>query len=244
MIRTTQNSPSAAHSDDGLARRVFALRERIDVAARAAGRDVHSVTLLAVSKGQDVERIRAALALGLTQFGENYVEEALPKIEALEGSGASWHFIGRLQANKTRHVARHFSWVHGIDRLRIAERLAEQRPHDATPLQVCLQVRVADDPGKGGIDPDQVLELATQVAALPRLQLRGLMCMLPFEAALPEQHAAFARLRALAEAARRTDLALDTLSMGMSADMEPAIAEGATIVRIGTALFGPRPHVE
>ena len=158
--------------------------------------------------------------------------------------GADSVFIGRLQANKTRHVAQHFTWVHGIDRLRIAERLAEQRPQVAAPLQVCLQVRVAEDPGKGGIDPDQTLELATQVDALPRLRLRGRMCMLPYEAAVPAQHVAFARLRELAEAARRAGLALETLSMGMSADMEPAIAEGATIVRIGTALFGPRPHVE
>jgi pyridoxal phosphate enzyme (YggS family) len=242
MIRTPQNSPLEAQQ--GLATRLHALRERIDSAARMAGRDVRSITLLAVSKGQPVASIRAALALGLTEFGENYVDEALPKIGALQGSGASWHFIGRLQANKTRHVAGHFSWVHGIDRLRVAERLSAQRPHYAPPLQACLQVRVADDPGKGGIEPAQVLGLAREVAALPRLQLRGLMCMLPWEAAVPEQHAAFSQMRQLAQTLRDQGLPVDTLSMGMSADMEAAIAEGATIIRIGTALFGPRPHVE
>jgi len=229
---------------DGLASRLHALRQRIDAAASKAGRDVRSITLLAVSKGQPVESIRAALELGLTEFGENYVDEALPKIGALQGSAASWHFIGRLQANKTRHVAGNFSWVHGIDRLRVAERLSAQRPHFAPPLQACLQVRVANDPGKGGIEPGQLLELARQVAALPRLQLRGLMCMLPWEAPVPEQHAAFAQVRQLADRLREAGLPVDTLSMGMSADMDAAIAEGATIVRIGTALFGPRPHVE
>jgi pyridoxal phosphate enzyme (YggS family) len=213
-------------------------------AATHAGRDVRSVTLLAVSKGQAVARIRAALALGLTEFGENYVDEALPKIAALAGSGAHWHFIGRLQANKTRAVAQHFAWVHGIDRPRIAARLSAQRPYHAPPLDVCIQVRVAADPGKAGVAPEQLPALAREVAALPRLRLRGLMCMLPYGAAGDEQHAAFAALRQLAEALRAQELALDTLSMGMSADMDAAIAEGATIVRIGTALFGPRAPVE
>jgi PLP dependent protein len=244
MIRTAQNSPPDAAAGTPLATSLAGVRQRIGEAAARAGRDVHSVTLLAVSKGQPTERIREALALGLTAFGENYVDEALPKIQALAGTPASWHFTGRLQANKTRPVAQHFDWVHGIDRARVAERLSAQRPDNAPRLNVCLQVRVAEDAGKAGVDPGQCLALAQEVAALPRLQLRGLMCMLPFEAGLQEQHAGFARLRQLAGALRAAGLPLDTLSMGMSADMEAAIAEGATIVRIGTALFGPRPHVE
>jgi pyridoxal phosphate enzyme (YggS family) len=244
MIRIPQNSPPDAASGQQLSARLAALRQRIAQAAASAGRDVHSVTLLAVSKGQDAARIRQALELGLAEFGENYLDEALPKIEALAGSGASWHFIGRLQANKTRVVAQHFSWVHGLDRLRIAERLSAQRPPQQPPLNVCMQVRVAEDPGKGGVEPDEALALARQVALLPGLRLRGLMCMLPYESAPPDQHAAFARLRLLAQDLRGAGLSLDTLSMGMSDDMEAAIAEGATIVRIGTALFGPRTHVE
>lgn len=242
MIPIPQNSPPV-HAK-ALADRLAALEQRIDRATAAAGRSVRSVTLLAVSKGQSVEQLRAAMALGLTEFGENYVAEALPKIQALAATGATWHFIGRLQSNKTRTVAQHFAWVHGIDRLRIAERLAEQRPHHAPPLNVCLQVRVAEDPGKAGVAPDALLPLAQQVAQLPRLHLRGLMCILPHEAPPQAQHAAFAGLRRLADAARATGLPLDTLSMGMSADMEAAIAEGSTMVRIGTALFGPRPRVE
>ncbi|MFO7326239.1 MAG: YggS family pyridoxal phosphate-dependent enzyme [Pseudomonadota bacterium] len=226
--------------EDGLAERLEAVRQRMRRAAGSAGRDVRSVTLLAVTKGQDIARLRAALALGLTQFGENYVAEAIPKIEAVAGNGITWHFIGRLQANKTRPVAQHFDWVHGVDRLRIAERLSAQRPFHARPLNVCLQVRVADDPNKAGVEPGELLSLARAVAALPRLALRGLMCMLPYEAPEAEQHAAFARLRGHADMLREAGFALDTLSMGMSADLEAAIAEGATIVRIGTALFGPR----
>lgn len=244
MIRIPQNSPPAAHSAGDLGTALEALRQRIGAAATAAGRDVHSVTLLAVSKGQDAGRIRQALDLGLTEFGENYVDEAVPKIEALAGSAASWHFIGRLQANKTRTVARHFNWVHSIDRLRIAERLSAQRPHYAPALNVCLQVHVADDPAKGGVEPGKCLALARQVSVLPRLRLRGLMCMLPYAADADLQHAGFARLRGLADEMRAAGLGADTLSMGMSADLEAAIAEGATMVRIGTALFGERARVE
>lgn len=244
MIRNPQNSPPADASDAELATRLEALRQRIARVAADAGRDVRSVTLLAVSKGQPAPRLRQALALGLCAFGENYVDEALPKIQALEGSGAEWHFIGRLQANKTRPVAQHFAWVHGIDRLKVAERLSAQRPFHAPALNVCIQVRVADDPGKAGVAPAEVPALAAGIGALPRLRLRGLMCMLPYGAAEAEQHAAFAALRQLAAALRAQGLPLDTLSMGMSADMDAAIAEGATILRIGTALFGPRTPVE
>jgi len=212
----------------------------MEQAALRAGRDVRSVTLLAVSKGQPPARIRDAMALGLTRFGENYVAEAVEKIRELEGAGAEWHFIGRLQANKTRQVAEHFSWVHSIDRLRVAERLSEQRPRHAPPLNVCVQVHVAPDPDKGGVLPEELPALLAAISALPRLALRGLMGMLPYGADAPAQHAAFARLRGLADAARTAGLPLDTLSMGMSDDLDAAIAEGATIVRIGTALFGPR----
>ena len=236
MLSTPQNSPT----DDALAARLLLLRQRMEKAAASAGRDVRSVTLLAVSKGQDSARIRSALALGLTEFGENYVAEALAKIHALKGSAAQWHFIGRLQANKTRPVAENFSWVHSVDRLHIAERLSAQRPYHAPELNICLQVQIADDPAKGGVEPASLPALLTAVHALPRLRLRGLMCMLPYDCAEAEQHLAFARLRALAEAARGTGIALDTLSMGMSDDLEAAIAEGSTMVRVGTALFGPR----
>jgi PLP dependent protein len=235
MLSTPQNS-----SLGDLTRTHDSVRQRIGAAAAAAHRDVRSITLLAVTKGQDVATIRTAMALGLTQFGENYVEEALPKIEALHGSAAQWHFIGRLQANKTRAVASWFSWVHGVDRLRVAERLSAQRPADLPPLNICVQVRVANDPAKGGVDGDAALPLMQAIAVLPRLRLRGLMCMLPYGMAEDGQHRAFAGLRELLETGQQAGLALDALSMGMSADMEAAIAEGATMVRVGTALFGPR----
>jgi len=240
MLSNPQNSPSPGMMEAGLHERLAMVRQRIARAAEAAGRDVRSITLLAVSKGQDATHIRTALAQGLTEFGENYVDEALPKIRQLAGTPARWHFIGRLQANKTRPVAEHFAWAHSIDRLRTAERLSAQRPIDAPPLNVCVQVHVADDPAKGGVAPADALVLLQQIALLPRLALRGLMCMLPYEASEAAQHAGFARLAAIAAEARRAGLPLDTLSMGMSADLEAAMAEGATILRIGTALFGER----
>jgi pyridoxal phosphate enzyme (YggS family) len=231
----------APATDEALAAGLAALRQRLGDAARAAGRDVRSITLLAVSKGQPATRLRAALSLGLTQFGENYLDEALAKISALDGTPAEWHFIGRLQGNKTRPVAEHFAWVHGIDRERIARRLSEQRPHHAPPLNVCVQVNIADEASKSGVAPADTLPLLRAVAALPRLRLRGLMCMLPFDLPEPEQRRLFSAARALLESANAAGLGLDTLSMGMSGDLEAAVAEGATIVRIGTALFGPRP---
>jgi pyridoxal phosphate enzyme (YggS family) len=236
MLSTPQNSPPVGDLDT----RHDSVRKRIAAAAAAAGRDVHSITLLAVTKGQDVGCIRAAMALGLMQFGENYVDEALPKIQALQDSAAQWHFIGRLQTNKTRAVAASFSWVHSVDRLRVAERLSAQRPPHLPPLNICLQVRVADDPARSGVEAHAALELLLRIHALPQLRLRGLMCMLPHEMAKDGQHRAFAGVRQLFDAGREAGLALDTLSMGMSADMEAAIAEGATMVRVGTALFGPR----
>jgi pyridoxal phosphate enzyme (YggS family) len=226
---------------------VAQLRERVAAAAARAGRNVDSVTILTVSKGHPAATVRAAIAAGLTQFGESYLQEALPKQSELAGdpgfaacTGLVWHFIGRLQSNKTRPVAEHFDWVHAIDRLKVAERLAEQRPYHAPPLNVCLQVNIAGEASKGGIAPAEVPELARSVAALPRLKLRGLMCLPPEEDDPARQRVWFARLRELQESLRAEGLPLDTLSMGMSDDFEAAILEGATIVRIGTALLGPR----
>jgi hypothetical protein len=240
MLITPQNSaPEDKYSAD-LARRLEQIRERMRSAAADAGRDVRSITLLAVSKGQELSRIRAALTLGMADFGENYVDEALPKIRALAGTAACWHFIGRLQGNKTRAVAENFAWVHGVDRLRIAERLSAQRPFHAPALNLCVQVHIAADPAKGGVMPPDLLPLLRSIAPLPRVKLRGLMCILPLGLGPEEQMATFRQLAGLARQARAAGLGIDTLSMGMSADFEAAIQAGATIVRIGTALFGNR----
>ncbi len=209
-------------------------------AAASGGRNADSVTLLGVSKGQPAELIGAAAAAGLTEVGESYLAEALGKMEALGGLPLTWHFIGRLQANKTRHVAERFAWVHGLERLKIAERLSAQRPYHAPALNVCIQVSLAGEAGKGGVPAPEVPSLAAAVATLPRLALRGLMCIPPQEADPGRQRAWFARLRALRDSLNAGGLRLDTLSMGMSGDFEAAIEEGATLVRIGTALFGPR----
>lgn len=241
MLSGPQNSSAKADlAANHLAANLLRLRERIAAAASRAGRDVDSVTLLAVSKGQSVASLQAAQALGLAAFGENYVEEALPKIHSLHGKATAWHFIGRPQGNKTRDLATHFDWVHGIDRARIAGRLAEQRPAEVTPLNVCIQVNVAGEASKGGATPAEVPALLDALAVLPRLRLRGLMCMLPFGLEEGAQRAGFARLRLLLESANMRGHALDTLSMGMSGDLEAAVLEGATLLRIGTALFGPR----
>jgi len=220
--------------------RVQEVRERVATAVASAGRSVDSVTLLAVGKGQPAATLRAAAALGLTQFGESYVQEGLAKMAQLRDLPLTWHFIGRLQANKTRPVAESFSWVHGVERLKIAQRLSEQRPYHAPPLNVCLQVNIAGEQSKGGAGPDELPGLAAAVAELPRLRLRGLMCLPPEETDPARQRHWFAALRALRDSLNQGGAALDTLSMGMSGDFESAIAEGATVVRIGTALFGPR----
>jgi PLP dependent protein len=224
-----------------LALHIGELRERVARAARASGRSAQSVTLLAVAKGQPLESLAAAAAAGLTDFGESYLNEAQGNIAALQERGLTWHFIGRLQANKTRPIAEAFAWVHAVDRLKVAERLAAQRPFHAPPLNVCLQVNLAQEPSKSGVCAAQLPQLARAVAALPRLKLRGLMCLPPAEEDPARQRAWFAQLRTLKEALNTGGAALDTLSMGMSADFEAAIAEGATIVRLGTVLFGPRP---
>ena len=222
------------------AERLGSVLARIEAAARRAGRDPASVTLLAVSKQHPAEAVRAAAAAGQRHFGENYLQEALAKIESLRDLPLDWHFIGQLQANKTRDVAQTFQWVHTVDRARTAQRLSAQRPHLAGPLDVLLQVRLADEDGKGGIVAAQVPALAEIVAGLPRLRLRGLMCIPPPQPDEAQQREPFRRLRELLLELNRRGHSLDTLSMGMSADLEAAIAEGATIVRVGTAIFGPR----
>ena len=238
MLPPTQTSPS----NSGLVHRLQDVRTAIAAAAHTAGRDERAVTLVAVSKGHQAELISAAARLGITDFGENYLQEALPKIAALREAPLVWHFLGRLQANKTRPVAEHFDWVHGLDRLRIAERLSQQRSHLASPLNVCLQVNIAQDDKKAGVAPADVAPLAAAVASLPHLRLRGLMCMLPAGLDTPARRDAYSRLRQLLVTLRTSHPELDTLSMGMSGDFSDAILEGATMVRVGTAIFGPRDY--
>ncbi|MBV8144051.1 MAG: YggS family pyridoxal phosphate-dependent enzyme [Gammaproteobacteria bacterium] len=217
------------------------VRARIAQAAAAAGRSAQSVTLLAVGKAQPLELLAAAADCGVADFGESYLQEALAKIAALQARALTWHFIGRIQANKTRPIAETFAWVHALDRLRVAERLAAQRSAHAPPLNVCLQVNVAAEASKGGVLPAELPALAAAVARLPRLTLRGLMCIPPEESEPARQRAWFARLRVLRDELNAAGHRLDTLSMGMSGDFESAIREGATIVRLGTLLFGARP---
>ncbi len=216
------------------------VRQRIRRAAEAAGRDPESIRLLAVSKRHPVSAIREALAAGQRDFGENYVQEALAKIEALQGTDIRWHFIGALQSNKTESVATRFHWMHTLAREKIALRLSEQRPAGMRPLQVCLQVRIGDDPGKSGMDKREIAELAGRVSTLPGLRLRGLMCMPPWSDQPAVQRRYFSELRQCFEAVCGAGHKLDTLSMGMTGDLEAAIAEGSTCLRIGTAIFGPR----
>jgi hypothetical protein len=220
------------------------VKRRIVAACVAAGRSEQSVTLLAVGKTFPATALREAFAAGQRAFGENYVQEALVKIEALADLRAQleWHLIGPLQSNKTRPVAEHFDWVHTVDRLKIAERLAEQRPRGRPPLNLCLQVNVSGEASKSGVAPAELPTLARAVAALPpeRVRLRGLMSIPEPAAGLEAQRVPHRRLAALAAELRARGLALDTLSMGMSADLEAAVAEGATLVRVGSAVFGTR----
>ena len=217
------------------------VRNRIETATRDAGRNVDSVTLLAVSKGHSANSIRAIAEAGVRDIGESYLQEALGKIEALRDVPLTWHFIGRLQANKTKVIAGHFDWVHGVERLKIAERLSEQRPFHAPPLNVCLQVNIGGEGSKGGVTVAELPALAAAVGVLPRLKLRGLMCIPPDEDDPTRQRMWFTAMRRALEELNVAGAGLDTLSMGMSGDFEAAIQEGATIVRIGTALFGERP---
>jgi pyridoxal phosphate enzyme (YggS family) len=216
------------------------VRSRIRQAAAAARRDPATVTLVAVTKAQTAETIRVAATAGVTDFGENYLQEALAKMDRLADLALVWHFIGGIQSNKTRAIAERFDWVHSIDRLSVARRLSEQRPYHAPPLNLCIQVELVPEPNKGGIAPGEIGPLAAAVAELPRVRLRGLMCVPPPQTNTAAERAVFARLRTLLEALNASGHKLDTLSMGMSGDFESAIAEGATLVRIGTALFGNR----
>lgn len=229
---------------ESIGTRLQAVKARIGQACRDAGRDANGVTLLAVSKTFGPDAVRAAHAAGQRAFGENYVQEALAKMEALADLRAQteWHFIGPLQSNKTRPVAESFDWVLSVDRLRIAQRLAEQRPAWLPPLKLCLQVNVSGEASKSGVAPSDLPALAEAVAALPtaRVCLAGLMSIPEPSADAAVQRAAHQHLRALRDGLRARGLALDTLSMGMSGDLEAAIAEGSTLVRVGTAIFGAR----
>lgn len=216
------------------------VRERVAAACALAQRPVNEVTLLAVSKTFGPDAVREAHACGQIAFGENYIQEAVEKIEMLRDLPLEWHCIGPIQSNKTRLVAAHFAWAHTVDRLKTAQRLSEQRPESAPPLQVCIQVNIDGAPTKAGVAPNEVMALAREVAALPRLALRGLMTIPEPAADFAAQKAVHLRTRALFDDLRRSGLAIDTLSMGMTADLEAAIATGSTMVRIGTAIFGGR----
>lgn len=221
-----------------------AVNQRILAATARSGRAHDSVRLLAVSKTFPAEAVREAFAAGQKAFGENYVQEALAKITALGNLGVEWHFIGPLQSNKTRAVAENFSWVHSIDRARIADRLSAARPAGLPPLQVCIEVNISGEASKGGIAPTEVAELAAHIQSLPRLKLRGLMTIPAPTDDIARQRMQFRQLRELLASLNSQNFQLDTLSMGMSADLESAIAEGATIVRVGSAIFGARNHTK
>ena len=217
-----------------------AVRARIHEAALKWGRNPADITLLAVSKTWPASAVQDAAAAGQRSFGENYVQEGVDKATELQALQLEWHFIGPLQSNKTRRVAETFDWVHSIDRLKIAERLSEQRPDSLAPLQVCLQVNVSGEDTKSGVALEEVPELAKRIASLPRLKLRGLMAIPAPVEDFSLQRPAFRRLREAFEQLNSAGLSIDTLSMGMSHDIEAAIAEGATMVRVGTAIFGER----
>lgn len=220
------------------------VRSRLDNAAQSVGRDPTTITLVAVSKTRPTSDIRAAFGAGVTDFGENYLQEALGKIETLADLPVRWHFIGPIQSNKTRAIAEHFHWVHSVDRLKVAERLSVQRPEHLGPLDICLQVNIDGEPSKSGVSPEDLPALADAVAALPHLRLRGLMAIpSPVDDHSAQRTPFFNLARLLATLRTRSPAlaAMDTLSMGMSDDLEAAVAEGATLVRIGSALFGARP---
>jgi pyridoxal phosphate enzyme (YggS family) len=239
MPQNTQQPGGKATVMSTIAENIAKVRVRIREAEQAKNRTPDSVRLLAVSKTKPAAAIREAFACGLADFGENYLQEALLKQSELADLPLTWHFIGPIQSNKTRPIAEHFDWVHSVDRLKVAQRLSEQRPANLPPLNVLLQVNVSGEDSKSGCSPAELPALAQAVAQLPHLNLRGLMAIPEPTDDVAAQHAAFARLRELMQA---LNLGLDTLSMGMSHDLEAAIGEGATWVRIGTALFGARDY--
>ena len=225
---------------EDLAANLASTRQRIETAALRYSRRPDTVNLLAVSKLQSVATVRAAFELGQIEFGENYLQEALPKIAALADRGLIWHYIGQIQSNKTRSIAESFSWVHTVDRLKIAHRLSEHRPSALGVLNVCIQLKLAEEEGKGGVDPTEALTLAKAVAAMPGLKLRGVMCIPPPKDTFDEQLELFREAERIFLQIRNAGIEVDTLSMGMSGDLDAAIAAGATIVRVGTAIFGER----
>lgn len=216
------------------------VNHRIERAYAESGRSPSEISLIAVSKAQTVDSLRALAAAGQRAFGESYLQEALPKMAALADLALEWHFIGPIQSNKTRPIAEQFAWVHSVDRLKIAERLSAQRPIHLSPLNVCIEVNISGEASKGGVAPADLTALAQAVAQLPRLRLRGLMAIPAASTNRVEQRAAFHQVSELLRQLRTLGLPLDTVSMGMSDDLEAAIAEGATHLRIGTALFGAR----
>jgi len=218
------------------------VRARLSAACQGAGRAPDSVTLLAVSKTFGPDAVEAAYACGQTAFGENYIQEAVQKITQLRHLPLTWHCIGPIQSNKTRLVAEHFDWVHTVDRLKVAQRLSEQRPAGLAPLQLCIQVNVDGGDTKSGVRPEDALALAQQVAALPNVRLRGVMSIPEPATDFVAACALFTRVRAVFDALNAQGLALDTLSMGMSADLEAAVHAGSTMVRVGTAIFGGRHY--
>jgi PLP dependent protein len=240
VLRASQSAWLCRSIMTTIALNLQSVRERIARACAAAGRDVNEVTLLPVAKTFAADAVRAAHAAGEHAFGENYIQEAIDKQAQLRDLPLQWHCIGPIQSNKTRLVATHFAWVHTIDRLKIAQRLSQQRPESMPPLQVCVQVNIDGAPTKAGVAPQDVAALARELAALPRLQLRGLMTIPEPAADFAAQKAVHQRTRALFDELRGQGLAIDTLSMGMTADLEAAIAAGSTMVRIGTAIFGAR----
>lgn len=227
-----------------IAERLQAMQARIHAAESEAGRPVGKVALLAVSKAHPASAIREAYLAGQSRFGENYLQEALSKQAALSDLDIEWHFIGPIQSNKTAAIAGHFAWVHGVDRLKIAQRLNEARPDGLPPLQICLQVNVSQESRKSGLMPNEVPPLASAITELPRIKLRGLMAIPAPTEDIALQRSQFRQVRELYESLQIQGFALDTLSMGMSQDFSAAITEGATIVRIGAAIFGARPIIQ
>lgn len=224
-----------------IASRVSTLSNQIRQASLRSGRAADSVQLLAVSKTRSVSEVEQAFAAGCHRFGESYVQDALPKIAAFAGrEGIEWHFIGPIQSNKTKSIAEHFDWVHSIDRLKIAQRLSEQRPPNLAPLNICIQVNITGEETKSGISSDQVLPLAQQIVMLPNIRLRGLMTVPKNADSMTQTYQTFIELRELMNTLNKQNFQLDTLSMGMTHDMDVAIQAGSTIVRVGTGIFGPR----
>lgn len=224
-----------------LTERLNQVRKQIEQAERRYGRTPGSVALVAVSKRHPLSAIHESIEAGQLAFGENFVQEGVEKIASIENRSVKWHFIGHLQSNKSKEVARHFDWVHTIDREKIARRLSAQRPESMEPINICIQVNLDREPSKSGVAPEEVAHLAERIAELPNLRLRGLMALPAATPHFHQQRLTFARLGELNQTLSDRGIITDTLSMGMTSDLEAAIAEGATHVRVGTAIFGPRP---